>query len=167
MRLSAPLFALLLLSSLPAVHAQAAETAVARSTTPDAGVKRILDSLDYDYEVDEDGDFKMTFELDDERTQLVYVISSVEEYGSNKIREIWSPAYRQEGGQFPANIANRLLEESHSGKMGSWVKQDDMAVLVIKIAADASADELDDAINYAMFTADKLEASLTGGKDDF
>ena len=69
-------------------------SATAVAATPDRAVGRLLDSLDFPYEVDEDGDYKMVFDAGDDRTQLVFVRSSVEKFGSHHVREIWSPAYR-------------------------------------------------------------------------
>ncbi|WP_313341813.1 hypothetical protein [Stenotrophomonas sp.] len=133
----------------------------AHAATPDKAVGRVLDTLKYPYEVDEDGDYKMVFDLDDGRTQLVFVRSTVEEYGKHKIREIWSPGYNAPGKQFPAAVANRLLEDSQDAKLGAWVKQDQLAMFVVKVDATAGADALSDAIDAAMRTADAMEAELT------
>ena len=62
-------------------------------------------------------------------------------------------------------FANDLLERSNLLKLGSWVKQDQVAMLVTKIPADASADELDEAIDLTATAADEVELDLTG-KDD-
>lgn len=133
----------------------------------DASIKRQLDALGHEYEVDDDGDYKMTFEVEDGRTQLVFVISNVETYGSHSVREIWAPAYRAENSDFPALVANRLLQETMENKLGAWAKQDDMAVYVVKIPGKASNDELNDAIEYAAQVADRMEVVLTDGEDEF
>lgn len=161
---------LLALSLLP--HAASASKAVVpsgtqRSAGADATVGQQLDALGYRYNVDKDGDYQLTFELEGERSQLVYVISGVESFGAHRIREIWAPAYRAPGAQIPAEVANRLLEESQTSKLGSWVKQGDMAVFVVKIPADASQQQLDDAIDAATRSADQMEAALTPDKDEF
>lgn len=173
----------LLLSALafaPVVLAKDAPIAAAASSddhTPDARVKRLLEKLKYKYEVDEDGDYKLVFDLEDDeddkddkkkaRTQLVYVRSPVFEYGSHEVREVWAPAYKAKGDEFPVKVANRLLEASQESKLGGWAKQGKYAVFVIKVATDASAEELDDAINAAIQSADEMEAELTPGKDEF
>ena len=59
-----------------------------------------------------------------------------------------------------------MLEHSNTIKLGSWVKNGDSAMFVVKISADASADQLDEAIDLAAVTADKMELELTA-KDDF
>jgi hypothetical protein len=147
--------------SLP-VHARDPEKSAA-----DAGIKAQLAELDYQYEVDEDNDFKLVFEVGEEgRSQIVYILSAVESYGEHKVREIWSPAYESPTDDFAAPIANRLLEASNSAKLGGWVKQDRNAVFVVKIPADASKEALDDAISAASGLADEMEAELSPGKDD-
>lgn len=147
--------------SLPA-HAQESG-----NSTADAGIKAQLAALDYQYEVDEDNDFKLVFEVGEEgRSQIVYILSAVETYGEHKVREIWSPAYEAAGDDFAAPIANRLLEASNSAKLGGWVKQGRNAVFVVKIPADAGKEALDDAISAASGLADAMEAELSPGKDD-
>jgi hypothetical protein len=134
---------------------------------PDPAIKAQLEALDYKYQIDEDGDFKLVFEIGEEgRSQIVYVLSTVESYGELEVREIWSPAYTSPTEQFPAVIANRLLEASNQAKLGGWVKQGKNAIFVIKIPADASKDVLDDATTAAMELADEMENELTPGQDE-
>ncbi|HAI46021.1 hypothetical protein D3C87_768280 [compost metagenome] len=133
----------------------------AHAAEPDKAVGKVLKQLEYPYEIDEDGDYKMVFDAGDDRSQLVFVRSAVEEYGSHKIREIWSPGYTAPGKQFPAEVANRLLEDSQDAKLGGWVKQDQLAMFVVKVDANANKDVLSDAIDAAMRTADAMEAELT------
>ena len=152
-----PLLSLLLLAGLTPLATLAA----------DAHVARQLESLGYTYEVDEDGDYKMVFDLDDGRSQVAFVRSPVEVYGSLRVREIWSPGFSVDGNAFPAAVANRLLGDSNAAKIGAWVRQGGTAMYVVKIDATASTEELADAINAAITTADRLEEELTLGKDDF
>ena len=134
---------------------------------PDTRIKAQLDALDYKYEIDEDNDFKMVFNIGEEgRSQIVYVRSPVESYGEHQVREIWSPAYHSPTEAFPALIANRLLEDSDTKKLGGWVKQDKYAVFVVKIPANADGEALDDALDAAMAAADEMENELTPGQDD-
>lgn len=131
----------------------------------DAVVKAQLESKGTPFTVDDDGDFQITVRVDAKRTQLVWVRSAVQSTNHHKVREIWSPGYRAPGGDFSAAIANDLLERSNTLKLGSWVKQDDVAMLVIKIPADASADALDEAIDLAAASADAVERALLGSDD--
>ncbi|HEY5804457.1 MAG TPA: hypothetical protein VIT90_12255 [Lysobacter sp.] len=151
---------------MPAIAADTAARETQHSAA-DPQIARHLDSLEYKYEVDDDGDYKLTFNMDDDRSQLAYVLSATEKFGNLNIREIWSPAYRASAAQFPVDVANRLLEDSQTSKLGGWVKQGNMAVFVVKIAADAGAKELDDALDFVLRSADQMEAALTQGKDEF
>lgn len=136
-------------------------------TAADPGIKTQLEQLEYDYEVDDDNDYKLVFNIGDQgRSQIVYIRSPVETYGEHRVREIWSPAYKSPTQDFPAQIANRLLEDADTKKLGGWVKQDQYAIFVVKIPADGDADALDDALDAAMSAADTMEAELTPGQDD-
>lgn len=143
-----------------------AGSALADTPAPDASAGAALDALGYTYEVDEDGDYRMVFDVEDDRTQLVFVRSVVETYGSHRIREIWSPAYTAEGDALPADVANRLLADSQDSKLGGWVTQGGTAMFVVKLDAQAGGEQLSDAIDAAVRTADAMEAELTG-KDAF
>ena len=136
--------------------------------SPDARIEKQLKALDYQYKIDEDGDYSVVFDTDEDgkRTQLAYVRSAVESYGSLRIREIWSPGYKVPAGGMPASVATRLLKASHEGKFGAWTLQGDYAVYVVQIPADADDETLRDALAIALQTADEMEAQLTPGKDD-
>ncbi len=136
---------------------------------PDKAIEAQLKALDYKYEIDNDGDYKLVFDMDEEgkRSQLVFVRSTVEEYDGHKTRDILSPGYRASGDAFPANVANRLLEASMDNLMGGWSKQDGLAIFIVRIPADASKEALDAAITAAINSADQMEAELNPGQDDF
>ena len=151
---------------LPALLLGLAAAGSAVAAEADKSVARHLDKLGYTYEVDEDGDYRLVFDVEGDRTQMVYVRSAVEDFGTHNIREIWSPGYTSSSKQFPVAVANRLLEDSQDAKMGGWVKQDTTAMFVVKIDADATPDQLSDAIDAAIRTADAIELELTK-KDDF
>ncbi|GAB3093614.1 hypothetical protein GCM10027159_09480 [Lysobacter terrae] len=160
----------LCLAASSVVNAAEPATPAKSGKAGDPAVKRLLDELKYKYDVDEEGDFRLTFGLDEKdegRSQLVFVRSPVETYGSHRIREIWSPAYQASGDEFPVKVANRLLEATQESKLGAWAKQGRYAVFVVKLSADAKASELDDAVDAALRSADAMEQELTPGKDDF
>ena len=160
---------LLCLSFSPAVDA-AGPAAQATAVEADPAIGKLLDKLEYKYDVDDEGDYRLTFSLGDEedgRSQIVFVRSPVESYGSHVVREIWSPGYLSATDEFPAQIANRLLDATQASKLGAWAKQGRYAVFVVKVSADADAKELDDAMEAALRSADEMEAELTPGKDEF
>ena len=136
---------------------------------PDPQIRQQLEELGYEYEVDADGDYRLVFEVagsTEKRSQLVYVRTPVESYGALRMREIWAPGYKAAGTDFPAAVANRLLAATQDNKIGAWAKQDEYAVFVVKLPADADARALDDAIDAAITSADAMEAELTPGKDE-
>lgn len=127
----------------------------------DPQVGHALDALGLGYTIDADGDYRLLLSFDDGRSQIVYVRSVVHSYESHRIREIWAPGYRAPIGQFPADVANRLLEDANDQVLGGWVKQGPMAMFVVKVDADAYGSRLYDAIYAAAVTADTLEEELT------
>jgi hypothetical protein len=155
-----PCCALLLCLAAPAFAADTPAVA-------DAALGKQLQAMEIKYEVDKDGDYRMTFELEDGRTQLVYARSPVESYGSNRIREIWSPGYKYSTPELDVKVANRLLEHSGEVIMGGWTRQKSTAMFVVKVPERATPQELRDAIEAAAACADRIEKELTGGKDEF
>lgn len=158
-------------AALLALGLSLAGTALAEDAKPkpDPAVAAQLKALDYKYEIDDDGDYRLTFDVGEagKRSQLVFVRSLVEEYAGFKVREVWSPGYKAGAdGAFPAAVANRLLEAGMSSKMGGWGKQGPAAIFIVRIPADAGKDALDAAITAAINSADQMEAELTPGKDD-
>jgi hypothetical protein len=125
--------------------------------TPDKMVKAHLDGKGIKYEIDKDGDFKVLYKVGGGRTQIAWVRSRVNVYGNLKVREIWSPGYKSDGDDYPALIANTLLDKNHGVKLGAWEAQGVMAMFVVKIPADASADQLLDAIEATVNSADEVE----------
>jgi hypothetical protein len=136
--------------------------------TPDAKVKSRLEAAGVPFDVDDDGDFKVLVNYKSEgRTQLVYVRSATETWGKQRVREVWSYAYEAPSETFSALVGNRLLDASYALKLGSWVKQKNRALMVVKVDADASGEDLQEAISFAAEVADEMEKELTDGKDAF
>ena len=166
----AAMIALLSCLSGVAVAGQDADPSVgAVKPSPDPQIRRQLEELKYEYEVDGDGDYKLVFNLaggKEKRSQLVYVRSPVETYGALRVREIWSPGYKSQARDFPADVANRLLAASQDNKAGAWAKQHEYAVFVVRLAAAATTKELEDAIDLAITSADEIESQLSPGKDN-
>ena len=138
--------------------------------TPDPQIKRQLEELKYEFEVDEDGDYKLVFDVagsTEKRSQLVYVRSPVESYGSLRVREIWSPGYKSKDKDFPAAVANRLLTASQDNKARrAGPSRASTRCSWSGCRPTPRPSELDDAIDLAITSADQMEAELTPGKDD-
>lgn len=135
----------------------------------DSRVKRVLEELDMKYEIDDYGDFRVFFGMGEDRTQEAFICSSTSKYGSFEIREIYSWGYtsKSEDKSIPAEVANRLLENSWELKLGAWAKVGDSAAFVSKIDANADSQSLYDALKITLTTADEMEHELMGREDVF
>ena len=151
----------------------------------DPRVKVALDSIGYKFEMTDDNDYKLlplqteqtgttTDGKPSHRSQLVYVNSNVEKYGTLEIREVLAPAFLS-NGPLSAAIANRLLRENNSVKLGSWRlvvintganAGKYLAMFAAQIAADSDAESLRLSIQSVILIADRMEKELTD-RDDY
>jgi hypothetical protein len=133
----------------------------------DERVRKILKAEDVQYTVDSDGDFKVIYDMGDDRTQMAFIRSTTETYQNMEIREIWSFGYESENDVFPAAIATKLLEDTFIKKLGAWAKAGNRALFVVKLSANADAETLLNALQMALESADEMEEQLTGDTDEF
>lgn len=134
----------------------------------DVRVQRVLDALNLRYEVQNSGSFKLVpINMGNRRTQLVYVDSKTDRFGSLEIREVWAPAAATRG-ELPQTVANKLLREKP--KFGSWRIYFDgtnsLVYFAAHISADADSSTMRTTIDFVTKVADEMEIELTG-KDDF
>jgi len=133
----------------------------------DSSVKSRLDARGIKYSVDDDGDFKVTYNYSKEgRTQLVFVSGGTETVGGFKIREVFSPAARVGKDGINGAKALELLGESRKNKLGSWEVGGDVLYFVIKIPDGVDAAQLESAMDIAAETADDMEIKFSGDRDD-
>ena len=153
---------------LPASALLAAAFAFAPAAqAEDASVKSRLDTQGIKYEVDQDGDFKVTYNYSKEdRSQLVFVSGSTQSVGGFKIREIFSPAGRVEKDRINGAKALELIAESRKNKLGGWELDGDVLYFVIKLPDSMDAAQLESAMDIAAETADDMEIEISGDRDD-
>ena len=133
----------------------------------DASVTARLTSRGIKYELDGDGDYKVTYSYKQEgRTQLVFVSGKTEDVGGFKIREVFSPAGRVEKDGINGAKALELLKESRLNKLGSWELAGDVLYFVIKLPDNLDAGQLEAAMDIAAETADDMELKLSGDRDE-
>ena len=167
--------------------AQAAPAQVgtpARKPPADPRVKAALDSIGYKFELTDQNDYKLIPIQTEQagtkpdgsplyRSQLVYVNSNTEKYGTLEIREVLAPAFLS-NGPLSAAVANRLLRENNSVKLGSWrlvvinsgpTAGKYLAMFAAQIAADSDAESLRLTIKSVILIADRMEKELTGTDD--
>ena len=139
----------------------------AQAGEADAGVGKKLAAQDLKYEVDEDGDYKLLFGLDDDRSQIVWVRSPVETLGGMRIREVLAI-----GGKLPkskgadaagmqATLTRDAMLKSSDQKLGGWVLKtsDDERVFyyVAQIPADLNAADLETVARVVAQNGDEFE----------
>lgn len=133
----------------------------------DASVKARLDATSTKFELDEDGDYKVTYSFQKEkRSQLVFVSGGVEEVQGLRIRQIFSPAARIQKDGITDAKAMELLKESNRNKLGSWEVAGDILYFVVKVPDSIDAVQMEAVMNIAASTADDMETKLSGDRDD-
>lgn len=141
--------------------------AAAPAAAEDASVAKRLDREGLKYEVDNDGDYKLTFNYSKEgRTQLVFVSGKTETVSGLTVREVFSPAGRVEKDGIGGKMALELLEASGGMKLGSWEIRGDVLYFVIKVLDSATSSELSSMLDVAAETADDKEIEISGDRDD-
>jgi hypothetical protein len=156
----------------------------AQKTLADVRVKAALDQIGYKYELTSDNDYKLVPIQTEQagtkpdgtpnwRSQLVYVNSNTEKYGSLEIREVLSPAFLS-NGPISAEIANKLLKENNSVKLGAWrivvINSGPntgkyLLMFAAQISANSDAESLRLAIKSVILIADRMEKEITGADD--
>ncbi|MFT7128860.1 MAG: hypothetical protein ACI89U_000968 [Gammaproteobacteria bacterium] len=141
------------------------ETMLGSTKNKDSRISILLDELEIEYEVDEDGDFHAVFQLDEKRSQTVYISSATKKIADLEIRKIYSIGYMSDA-PLEKKIANLLLGINHSSKLGAWqVMATDKAYYAAynaQIAADTDAKTLSTVLKAVVESADSIEDYLTG-----
>ncbi|MEM1056298.1 MAG: hypothetical protein AAGI52_12300 [Bacteroidota bacterium] len=132
----------------------------------DARVEGTLNALGYEYEIDEDGDYKLIFETDNGRSHIVWVRPTTDRLLDLEVREVFAIANNYIGG-VPGGIPPRLLEDNAQFILGSWAIEATTILFVVKIRANATRAEMEAALLATASTADAMEEELTGGTDDW
>mgnify|MGYP000324318559 CR=1 FL=1 len=140
--------------------------------TGDPRVAKLLDNLGLKYHVDAQGDFQVSFRLENDRHQTVFIRSETSHLGPLEIREIFSVGYECEG-PLPLNVANALLIHNAHVKLGAWSvlrstsTNHCYAAFTAQIAADTDPASLQTTIQAVVETADRAESLLSDGADKF
>ena len=135
----------------------------------DTRIKKLLDTLELKYSINSDGDFKLVFEMENGRSQQVFINSNTDEIDDFEVREVWSVAYLSQG-YLDIDTANTLLMENSQYKVGSWslIDSENNTYLVtfsIKLAADCDPNSLLQSLTMVTAVADEMEKKLTGQDD--
>ena len=96
--------------------AEAQEADVAAKKAEDrALIEALLKKQDLKYTIDDEGDVKLMFELDENRSQVIWIESEIRELDGVRILKIYSAAYR---GLVTKPMAMELLTDAY--KIGHW-----------------------------------------------
>jgi len=129
----------------------------------DPRVAAALKAAGLGYSLDE-GDFRLEYDVDQERSQRVWVASDTARIDQLEVRDVWSVAARGKG-EVPADLARMLLKENVRMILGAWqVNQSEDEYLVVFLAqvdAAANAATLQEVIEVVMFSADRIEKQLS------
>jgi len=131
----------------------------------DSRVKSKLDDLGIKNEITSDGNFRIIFSMENNRTQLVIINSATYQYGNIEVREIWScAAIVNNKSAFTQQNLFYILQENSKLKIGAWQidgTSDYGLNFSLRANANASSGNLDDLIRLAAKSADQMEQKLT------
>lgn len=141
----------------------------AGAQSADERVRKLVEAVGWKYQVDSDGDYKLIFRYEDERTQLVYASSKTLTVGSLEVREIWAPAFKTEGVP-SGELLLDLLRDNNKVKIGAWRLLQSggnyIGVFAAQVSADCDRDTFQTVVRAVGITADEKEKAVTE-KDDF
>jgi len=137
---------------------------------PDTRIAKLLDLLEIEYELEECGDFKVTFALENGRTHIAMIRSQTYEFSDVEMRHIYSPALHSFGA-FDQRTANLLLRANTQAKIGGWSvaldnEDNSIAIFVAAVSAELEPEQLAHVLSAVATTADEMEERLTG-RDDY
>lgn len=133
----------------------------------DSSLKRRLDSIGQKYEIDKDGDFKITLSFtEDKRSQIVFVEGAPYDVAGVQVRNIFAPVAKvTEDGV--AGKAVDLLKANNGYKIGAYEISGNVLMLSLKIPEAASGEQIQKAIRLAASVADNKEIEMSGARDTF
>lgn len=137
----------------------------------DNRVKTKLDEWGVKYEISEKGNFKLVFDMGENRTQLVIINSNTYDYNNIEVREIYSTAAKgNKGGDFAHNDLFTLLRDNADKKIGAWQIDGTDGSYRLNFSLRASAvtglENLKSMVQLAAKVADAKEKVLSKG-DEF
>jgi hypothetical protein len=138
----------------------------------DPMIKKLLDKAEIKYSLTSKGNYKVVFNLDDSRSQLVIINSRMYDLDGLKIREVWSTAFKMdEEDDLSRSQLFELMADNATNKIGALQIDDIEGTYVLNFAArvqeDLTSSELTYLLEIIAKVADKWEVKFTDGKDDF
>jgi hypothetical protein len=134
--------------------------------TGDGRIRALLDELGAPYELNSSGNYEVTCEFKDKRSQKVFIVSDTTYVDQLEIRDVSTIGFVSDA-PLHADIANALLIYNTEVAFGAWrlSRHDDddgcTAVFTIHIAAATTAKSLETAIWQAARAGDTVEERFT------
>ncbi|MBU1694014.1 MAG: hypothetical protein KJ726_11760 [Verrucomicrobia bacterium] len=134
----------------------------------DARVSEALNEAKLQFTELANGNFRLHFTLDGDRTQLVFIDTKTSTMGIFEIRDVWAIGYQST--ELPSQeVLAKLLTDSATRKVGAWELHENegtyYALFNIKVAADCSGEGLKSILWAAAEVADAMEKDLLGTDD--
>ncbi|MFM5895626.1 MAG: hypothetical protein ACKOQM_14510 [Novosphingobium sp.] len=135
----------------------------------DNSVKRRLDAVGQKYEVDKDGDFKITYTFtEDKRSQIVFVSGAPYDVaGGMQVRNVFAPLAKVDADSIAGARAIELLKNNNDYKIGAYEIEGNIVLLSLKVPDSASPEQLKKAVTLAASVADEKEKAISGTRDTF
>ena len=121
-------------------------------------IEGLLKKAELKYTVDDDGDYKLVFEVSDcTRKQAMWIETDIREVGGYRVLKLWSAAYR---GTLTKPMAMELLADDY--KVGFWgvaqkAGEDSIVLFIAKVPASISPEDLKTCCEAVIEAADRLE----------
>jgi hypothetical protein len=128
-------------------------------------VAALLDQQKIKYEVDSDKDYKIVYEFEDKRTQVVYVSGSTEELDGFRIRTIFAPAAKIDKDPIDGKLMS-LLEENGNSKVGAYEIVGKTLFFSTRMIEPFSAEQLKSMLTVVSSVADEKEKEISGARDE-
>ena len=147
-----------------------AEAQVGGKSKADPRLRASLTEAGLSFAEQPNGNFKLHFTLEKERTHIVVAESTTSTMGVIEVREIWAVGWK--GADKPdAETANALLSDNSRRKVGAWELHQEkdgsyFAIFNVKVSTDCDGEAMKSIVNAVATVADELEAELLG-TDEF
>ena len=149
------------------ITAAALFTTSAAVHAKDATVEKRLEQIGMKYEIDKDGDYKVTIDFAREkRTQMIFVSGATETANGVVIRKIFSPAGIVARDKIDGSKALDLMRNSRINKLGSWEIEGANLYLVAKLPDTLTSAQLHAVMMIIASLADDKELELSGARDE-
>ena len=132
------------------------------AATADPRVEAALKAVGLAYSLD-GGDYRLEYDLEGDRSQVVWVASGTARLDRLEFRDVWSVAARGTG-EVSADVARLLLKENARMVLGGWAVnqgQDEyLVVFTAQVSADAPPAALQEVIEVVALSTDRIEKEL-------